>query len=154
MDSVSGEVLREWDGAYIANQYPEFPRPETPEHLPNDVAAALLDAERCFAEGLFNPAATFYGKAIERAIKPLLGDNPPKMLGPMLGRLEESGLLPDPMIDWIRLIKESRNLATHDDADFQCRGDVEPARDFTLMLLRYLFTMPEEVRIARQGLGS
>lgn len=72
------------------------------------------------------------------------------MLGPRLGDLEKSGILPPAMLDWIRIVKDDGNFALHDDEhDFDTREQVEPAREFAFTLLTYLYSLPEKVRIAR-----
>lgn len=122
-----------------------------PDHLPNNVRRALLDAEKALNHGLYSPAAGYYGKAVDRAITPLLKNPPARaMLGQKLALLADMALLPTAMIDWINLIKDDRNFALHDDdRDFDNAEEIEPTREFTQMLLTYLYTMPEKVKIAR-----
>ncbi len=74
------------------------------------------------------------------------------MLGPKIGMLEKTNLLPPAMLDWIRIVKNDGNFALHDDDhDFDSREEIEPAREFAFTLLTYLYTLPEKVRRA-QGL--
>lgn len=132
-------------------QKPDLPVPEAPEHLPQPVERAFLDAEKALAKGIWSLAAAGYRKAVDRAITPLIGDDAKgKMLGPKIGMLERTGLLPPAMLDWIRIVKDDGNFALHDDdRDFDDRDDVERAREFAFTLLTYLYTLPEKVRIAR-----
>jgi hypothetical protein len=144
-------VLNENDGdAVVLSQLPEPQAPSIPEHLPENVVKALLDAELNFHEGRWNPAAIFYGKAIERGVVPFINGDPPRMLGPKIAALEKTGLLPAAMLDWVRLVKDDRNFAAHEnDLDFEVREDVEPTREFAMALLTYLYTMPKRVELAR-----
>lgn len=127
-------------------------KPESvPEHLPDRILKPFLDAEKAFSHGIWGIAAAGYRKAVDRAVTPLIGDAAKgKMLGPKIGMLEKTGLLPPAMLDWIRIVKDDGNFALHDDDhDFDRREQVEPAREFAFTLLTYLFTLPEKVRIAR-----
>ena len=54
------------------------------------------------------------------------------------------------MIDWIEAVNRDGNFALHDtDQDFTKAEEIAPARSFALYLLEYLYTIPEEVRLAR-----
>lgn len=132
-------------------QAPELPAPNVPAHLPDAIQRAFLDAEKAFSQGIWSLAAGGYRKAVDRAITPLIGEDAKgKMLGPKIGMLERTNLLPPAMLDWIRLVKDDGNFALHDDdQDFDSREEVEPAREFASTLLTYLYTLPEKVRIAR-----
>jgi hypothetical protein len=131
------------------------PASGTVEHMPAGVLRAYLDAEKAFPQGIWNLAAAVYRKAVDRGIMPLIGDEAKtKMLGPEIGMLERTSLLPPTMLDWIRVVKDDGNFALHDDDhdhDLDTRKEVEPAREFAFTLLTYLYTLPEKVRIA-QGL--
>lgn len=132
-------------------QAPDLPSPSVPPHLPDAIERAFLDAEKAFSQGIWSLAAGGYRKAVERAISPLLGEDAKgKMLGPKIGMLERTDLLPPAMLDWIRIVKDDGNFALHDDdQDFDSREEVEPAREFAFTLLTYLYSLPEKVRIAR-----
>lgn len=132
-------------------QAPEAPRPNTPDHLPDRILRPFLEAEKAFSHGLWGAAAASYRKAVERGISPWIGKpEKTRMLGPRLGDLEKSGILPPAMLDWIRIVKDDGNFALHDDEhDFDTREQVEPAREFAFTLLTYLYSLPEKVRIAR-----
>lgn len=135
----------------LIKQSPQPPKPDLPEHLPDRVMRPFLEAEKAFSQGLWGSAAASYRKAVERAITPLLlSEKPVRMLGPKIGLLAKTNLLPPAMLDWIRIVKDDANFALHDDdLDFDKREDIEPAREFAFTLLTYLFTLPEKVRIAR-----
>jgi hypothetical protein len=132
-------------------QAPAIGRPHVPEHLPGPIEKAFLDAEKAFSQGIWSLAAGGYRKAVDRGITPLIEDTAKgKMLGPKIGMLERTNLLPPAMLDWIRIVKDDGNFALHDDElDFDTKEEVEPAREFAFTLLTYLYTLPEKVRIAR-----
>ena len=130
---------------------PSSPAPEVPPHLPKRVLNPFLDAEKAFAQGIWSLAAAGYRKAVDRAITPLIGEAAQgKMLGPKIGMLERTQLLPPAMLEWIRIVKDDGNFALHDDdQDFDTREQVQPAREFAFTLLTYLYSLPEKVRLAR-----
>lgn len=146
--SINGaSVLEIWFDA----QHPEAPKPNLPDHLPDRLQRPYLEAEKAFNQGLWSLAAAGYRKAVDRAISPIV---PPefkgKMLGPKIGALEKQNILPEAMLEWIRLVKNDGNFALHDDDhDFDSKDQVQPAREFAHMLLTYLYTFPAKVRIAR-----
>ncbi|TYO91451.1 uncharacterized protein DUF4145 [Oceanicella actignis] len=155
---VSLVDVREETGFAMLGVLPNPPLQEVPAHLPPKVERAMVDAERAFLRRDWNGAAAHYRKAVDRAVSMILrkvgsGDKlAGKMLGAKLGILEDAGLLPEPMLDWIRIVKDQGNFALHeDDRDFDSAAEIEPARRFARLLLEYLFTLPEEVRLAREG---
>lgn len=137
----------------LLRQYPAAEKPRVPQHLPENVSRSYLDAEKSFSEGHWNAAAALYRKAVDRAVSPLLEEgSKARMLGPKLGELEKTHKLPDAMLNWIRVVKDDGNFALHDDDhDFDTKEQVAPAREFAHTLLTYLYTLPEKVRLAREG---
>jgi len=127
-----------------------------PEHCPENVARAFIEAENTLLAGSYTLAAAGYRKAIERAITPLMpaGSNA-RMLGHKLGELKKSALLPEAMLEWIKVVKDDGNFALHDeDRDFESAEEVEPTRMFAHTLLQYLFTLPAEVKAAREKIEA
>lgn len=157
LDSFDGDLCGDFTAqgypgsAQLLFQGPEVAGPDIPEHLPATVERAFLDAEKSFHLGLWGPAAGAYRKAVDRAVTPLIGEGAKgKMLGPKIGMLERTNLLPPAMLDWIRIVKDDGNFALHDDdSDFDSREEVEPAREFARTLLTYLYTLPRKVHLAR-----
>ncbi|MBT3142899.1 DUF4145 domain-containing protein [Ruegeria litorea] len=135
---------------------PKMPNPTCPEHTPKNVELAFIEAENALIARLYGSAASGYRKTIDRAITPLVDDGfKTKMLGQKLGNLQKSQSLPQTMIDWISIVKDNGNYALHDDdRDFVSEAEIMPARQFTLTLLQYLFTMPEEVKRARAAIDE
>jgi len=159
-DHLRGDITKGFSGSAIGGldlrakkiwQAPEIPKSELPDHLPENVVRPLIEAETAFSHGLWGAAAASYRKTVERAVTPLIdGDTNRKELGKKLGMLEKQGTLPEAMLEWIRVVKDQGNFALHDnDYDFDAKDQIEPAREFTITLLTYLFTLPEKVRLAR-----
>jgi hypothetical protein len=96
--------------------------------------------------GCEEPAAVFYGRAIELALKhshaAVTGT-----LAQRIAKLAQDRIIPQAMSDWATQVRVVRNDGAHDDG--VSREDVEAARDFTDAFLRYLITMPAMVEARR-----
>ncbi len=137
-------------------QFPPIQKGTCPSHCPENVERAFNEAEKALRAGAHSLAAAGFRKSIERAISPFLPEgSKARMLGPKLGELEKSNLLPEAMLEWIRIVKDDGNFAMHDeDRDFETAEEVEPTRLFTHTLLQYLFTLPDELKAAREKIEA
>ena len=135
---------------------PKTAEASCPDHCPDNVQRAFIEAEKALQGGLFPSAAASYRKAVERAVTPFVDDKcKDKMLGQKLGNLEGKSLFPKVMLDFIRVVKDTANHALHaEDHDFTSKGEVAPAREFAKMLLTYLYTLPEQVKTAKSALSD
>jgi len=149
--NLEGEGTIELDG-YL----PKTAEASCPDHCPDNVQRAFIEAEKALQGGLFPSAAASYRKAVERAVTPFVDDKcKDKMLGQKLGNLEGKSLFPEVMLDFIRVVKDTANHALHaEDHDFTSKEEVAPAREFAKMLLTYLYTLPEQVKTAKSALSD
>lgn len=125
---------------------------DLPAHLPEDVARAMRQAETNFhAQNCEEPAAVFYGRTIELAVKARYPDVSGGLFE-RIAKLAERNVIPQAMADWAHEVRLIRNAGAHEGEPVQ-REDLIAARDFTDAFLRYLITMPEMVaaRRARPG---
>jgi hypothetical protein len=119
----------------------------TLEHLPSKVEKALRQAdENLQRPGCEEPAAVFYGRAIELALKHA-HSSVTGTLAQRIAKLAQDRIIPQAMSDWATQVRVVRNDGAHDDG--VSREDVEAARDFTDAFLRYLITMPALVEARR-----
>ena len=127
-----------------------------PDHCPDNVQRAFIEAEKALQSGLFPSTAASYRKAVDRAVTQFVDDKrKDKMSGQKLGNLEGKSLFPEVMLDFIRVVKDTANHALHaEDHDFTSKGEVAPAREFAKMLLTYLYTLPEQVKTAKSALSD
>lgn len=159
LSDISGRITELQKDRYEFSANRQLPRkaaPDVPAHLPANVERAFRDAERAMLDRNWTPAAGFYGKAVDRAITPVIADEEEykKLKRPTLGQklrvLEKLNILPPAMIEWIEEVLNDRNFAMHDeDRDFDTKGEVEPAREFAATLLTYLYTLPEQIKVRR-----
>ena len=125
-----------------------------PLYCPENVKTAFIEAEKAFNTGLFTSAVSGYRKTIDRAVTPLV-ENKNGMLGQKLESLKTAKIFPEVMLDYIKLVKDSGNFALHDsDHDYTKSEEVEWVREFTRMLLEYIFTLPKQVKIEQEKLDS
>lgn len=122
--------------------------PQAIEHLPANVDTAFMDAERSYAAHHISAAGMMYRKAVERAVK-LLNPDGKGLLNRRIRDLEKANALPQSLIDLMDHVKLIGNDSAHEDEDPSAE-DVEVAREFTRLLLTYLFELPGKVALAAE----
>jgi hypothetical protein len=139
------------DDAYVVRVriWPE-PAPLTiPEHLPDGVERAFLQAETNYSQpNCEEAAALMYRRALEMAFEAAY----PTLSGSLAARIRElvaSHRLPSTIGDWMTQVRLIGNDGAHESAGVS-REDVAAARDFVDSSLRYIFTLPAQVS-ARRG---
>ncbi len=135
-------------GWRIVSFWPDPPKPVIPELLPPDVERIYLQAERNFPiDGNEEAAGTMYGKALDIGLKkidPTLSG----MLGQKIKKLSASGKITADISEWSGHIRDMRNDAAHEEAPIS-REELAALRNFSEMVLRYLFTLPNSVKKRR-----
>ena len=135
-------------GWVIAKFWPEVPGPLIPELLPPDIERIYLQAERNFpVSGNEEAAGTMYGKALDISLKKI-DPTLTGMLGPRIEKLARDGKLTPDIAEWSRHIRDIRNDAVHEE-DPITREELVDLRNFSEMVLRYLFSLPNAVRKRR-----
>lgn len=136
-------------GLAVQGQWPLSVGAVAPEHLPDPVRKAFLQAEGNFGRpGFEEAAALMYRRSLEVALKiayPDLGDG----LAKIIKRLVADRHLPEVMADWLTEVRLIGNDGAHEleGVDHQ---DLIAARGFVETALRYIFTLPTEIA-ARRG---
>ena len=143
----------------LIGQQPEPSKASCPEHCPDNVKAAFLEAEKARIAGLFGAAASFYRKTIDRAVTPLVEEldkyNDRLMLGQKLELIKVNNLLPKIMTDWIKVVSLNGNFSLHDDdKDYTTADEILPSMEFTITLLEYLYTLPKKVNEEFEAIQS
>lgn len=115
--------------------------------LPTNVETAFAEGERSFAAENYAAAAVMYRKAVERSVK-LINPDGKGMLNQRIRELEAKNALPHSLIELMDMVKFIGNDGAHDDDD-PTPEDVKQGRDFTRLLLTYLWELPEEVAKAK-----
>jgi Domain of unknown function (DUF4145) len=143
---VPGDYLNA--GWAIDEFWPESPKPLIPEYLPPDVARIYLQAERNFPIlGNEEAAGIMYGKALDIGLKKI-DPSLTGMLGQKIQKLSKEGKLTADMAEWSGHVRDIRNDAAHEE-DPISREELIDLRNFSEMVLRYLFSLPAAVKKRR-----
>jgi hypothetical protein len=145
-DGYSGDVLGH--GWEIKQFWPAVPGPLIPENLPVDVERIYLAAERNFpTPGNEEPAGAMYRKALDVGLKKI--DPETKgVLAIRIKKLAAAGKLTPDIAEWSGHIRVLGNEAAHDE-DPPTREELTDLRNFTEMVMRYLFSLPSMVGARR-----
>lgn len=120
-----------------------------PNHLPETVAKSLLSGIENMNSKYGNDAAVMmFRRAIENAIK----EKHPDINGSLIKKIDtlaEQGIFPETIKDWAHQIRVIGNSGAHE-LEGVTKEDVTDAYNFTDALLRYLITLPAEVKLRRE----
>lgn len=135
-------------GWAIQDFWPEVPIPTAPELLPPDVTRVYLQAERNFTIlGNEEAAGIMYRKALDVGLKKI-DPSLTGTLGTKIKRLSDSARLTTDIAQWAGHIRDIGNDATHEE-DPISRDELVDLRNFSEMVLRYLFSLPNAVKKRR-----
>lgn len=137
------------DNGYVVEQiWPAVPGPLVPEGMPDDVVRIYLQAERNFpVEGNEEAAGTMYRKALDVGLKKI----DPQMTGLLAARIKKlaaDGKLTPDIAEWADQVRDLGNEAAHEETP-PTRDELTDLRNFTEMVMRYLFSLPALVTSRR-----
>ncbi|UFW75160.1 DUF4145 domain-containing protein [Bradyrhizobium sp. WU425] len=113
--------------------------------MPADVERIYLQAERNFPiEGNEEAAGTMYRKALDVGLKKI-DPEATGMLAVRIKKLAANGKLTADIAVWAGHIKDMGNEAAHEDEP-PTRDELSDLRNFTEMVMRYLFSLPALVK--------
>jgi hypothetical protein len=143
---TEGDILD--TGWAVENFWPNTPKPLIPELLPKDVGRVYLQAERNFPiVGNEEAAGTMYRKALDIGLKKI-DPSLSGMLGPRIKKLAAAGQLTPDIALWSDTVRDVGNEAVHDETPIT-RDELITLRNFSEMVLRYLFSLPGAVKKRR-----
>jgi Domain of unknown function (DUF4145) len=132
-------------GWQVFSFWPVAPGPLIPEHLPPEVERVYLQAERNFPiSGNEEAAGTMYRKALDVGLKIIDPSVTTGVLKARIATLVQRNLLTPALGEWAEQIRLLGNEAAHE-IDQPTRDEVEALRNFSDLVLRYLFTLPAMV---------
>jgi len=127
------------------DHWPKPEEPAVPEHVPDAVARAFLQAERNYPlEGHEEAAGSMYRRSLEVGLS-IAYPNLKGTLAQRIKELVETRILTSELGQWADGIRLIGNDAAH--AEEVTRADLKMARGFTDAVLRYIFTLPEQVKM-------
>ncbi|WP_186062181.1 DUF4145 domain-containing protein [Burkholderia gladioli] len=126
-----------------------FPSPEkidTPEHIPPNAARAFAEGADSLAGGRATAAAAMFRRCLEIALKQHSPDIEAWKLEKRIDKLFAEGRITKDLQEWAHRIRLEGNDALHEEEEFtkQTAGEM---MEFTRMVLVYLYTLPERIRI-------
>lgn len=125
--------------------WPEPPAPLIPDFLPPDIGRVYLQAERNFpVQGNEEAAGTMYRKALDIGLKKI-DPQASGTLGQKIKKLAANGKLTVDIETWSGNVRDLGNDAAHEEEPLS-REELGTLRNFTEMVLRYLFTLPNMVK--------
>jgi hypothetical protein len=142
-------------GWAIDKFWPEAPKPLIPEYLPFDVARIYLQGRNFPILGNEEVAGIMYGKSLDIGLKKIdpsltgmLGQKIQKLSKEKIQKLSKEGKLTADIAEWSGHVRDIRNDATHEE-DPILRDELIDLRNFSEMVLRYLFSLPAAVKKQR-----
>jgi hypothetical protein len=143
IDQYNGDILDA--GWEVVEFWPRPPGPLIPERLPSDVERIYLQAERNYPiEGNEEAAGTMFRKALDVGLKKI----DPETKGVLAVRIKKlaaaNKLTPD-IAEWADHVRDLGNDAAHEEAP-PTREELDDLRNFTEMVMRYLFSLPALVK--------
>ncbi|WP_052757287.1 DUF4145 domain-containing protein [Sphingobium chungbukense] len=132
-------------GFALVDVWPKPAAPSAPDNLPLTVERAFLQAEKNLTMAdCEEAAATMYRRALDLGLKEAFPDEKGS-LDARLKRLVKDRRLPEAVGDWAHEVRVIGNDGAHD-LDGVSREDLMDARNFIDTVLKYLFTLPAQIR--------
>ncbi len=147
-DKIPGDVRNRFNNFKV---WPADRVPSIPQHLPEAVAKAFLQAESVIRRnGFAESAVAMDRRALEIATKKFAPDLVDKTLQRRIDVLAERYLLTPALRDWAHELRTLGNDALHDE-DGVTSEEARGTHELTRYVLTYLFTLPEQVRASREA---
>lgn len=129
---------------------------QPPEHVPDAISKCFREGSACYGIECYNAAAAMFRLCVDLATRPMLPkEEAPGLnsrvrrdLGLRLPWLFENKKLPDDLNELASCIKDDGNDGVH--RGTLAKEDAEDLLDFTVALLRRLYTEPERLKIAEK----
>jgi hypothetical protein len=142
----AGEITRgaKWG---INRIYPAPTRIDAPENIPAGVNRAFIQAAESRQSGHFDAAAAMYRKSMELGLKDKSPGIDAWKIEKRIDKMAAEGLITAELQDWAHELRLDGNDAVHEDE--MEKEAVDQMHDFCTFLLTYLYTLPEQVKVAR-----
>lgn len=149
-ETMTGDLNHYWKYIAIKNVWPKIERKESPKHIPPNVERFLQQGFVNFKAEHFDAAGAMARKALEAALAAHSPELKKGNLYERINKLKENGVLTESLADWAHNVRLLGNDAVHDlePAD---PVDVNQALLLAEYLLIYLFTLPTEIKLAKES---
>lgn len=145
-DRLSGDLreLASW-----AIYLPTVPTTTTPLHLPERIARAFEQADTSIHQRSWDAAGAMDRRALELATLEKAPEKRDQTLYKRIEFLANEGRITPSLKDWAHDLRVVGNNAVHDE-DGLTEDDARQAHELTRFILTYLYTLPEQVRLAQE----
>jgi hypothetical protein len=141
--------IRSSNDVHVKDIYPKPKPSELPNHCPENVGRAFLQAEDGLKRRSFDAAVAMDRRALELMTKEKAPDAADK---PLINRIEMLGarhqITPD-LKDWAHNLRTMGNEAVHG-VDGLTEDEASSTHELTKFILTYVYTLPEQVRLAKE----
>ena len=120
--------------------YPNPPKIEIPEHLPDNLINFFRQARTAFTSNSWDASAMMSRKVIETTAKTLDPDFSGKLYE-RIDHLSEKHIITEHMKEWAHEIRLEANIAAHDTEEFD-QQSAEDLISFAELFLMYTFALP------------
>ena len=132
----------------LADVYPAPVQIEIPANIPHPVAKAFKQAAESRKGKHFDAAAAMYRKSMELALKALSPDIEAWKIEKRIDKMAAEGLITKELQEWAHELRLDGNDVLHEDE--ATAEMVDQMHSFCKFLLTYLYTLPEQVKAARE----
>jgi hypothetical protein len=140
-----------WD---VVDSWPKKAGPSIPANLPDQAHRAMDEAEKARLGHIYGLAISGYRRALDIATRSFDPENAPAKghywLVTRLTHLQQSGRLTDDLVQWCKDICDREGQETHGGRP-ATQKEADEWATLTQMVLVYLFTLPQRIRIARMA---
>lgn len=140
--------LREIAHLELEGIWPALPAIDAPQHLPEKVARAYIEAATARRVQLWNAACSSYRRCLELTLKQFAPDVTAPTLVKRIDKLAGDHRITPDLKDWAHELRLDGNEAVHGDEE-ATEEITDQMHHLTYFLLTYLYTLPKQVEEAR-----
>ncbi|MDN7754082.1 DUF4145 domain-containing protein [Burkholderia gladioli] len=134
------------DEVYSIEVFPKAEQVEAPEHIPPLATRAFVEGAESLNAGRPTAAAAMFRRCLEIALKQHSPDIEAWKLDKRIDKLFAEGRITKDLQEWAHRIRLEGNDALHEEEEFT-KETASEMMEFTRMVLVYLYTLPERIRI-------
>jgi hypothetical protein len=147
LTSERGDISRN-PNITIQAIYPETPKCDAPEYVPKNISQFYKEGFESLRRQNYNAAGMMFRKVLDIATKDIGGTK--TNLFHRIEELADKHIITPDMKEWAHEIREIGNDAAHDSGSLP-HGEAEDLKNFTELLLQYIYTLPETLRLRREA---
>lgn len=152
ISNFHGDILQH-TGLNFMGAWPEAQTLEAPNNTPEKVGRSYVEAAEARKRKSWNAACGTYRRTMELALKAFAPDIEAWKLEKRIDKLASEGLITSDIQTWAHELRLDGNEALHGDED-ATEEMTEQMHHLTHFLLVYLYTLPGQIKAARDRRGA